>query len=87
SWVIVSDADGNVLVNTASTPGQALGRRTGEGLASQLRAIQTGKPSVSDVFVGPVSQAWIATVDMPIFKDGRPFRCVTISIPRRNSSP
>lgn len=81
SWVIVSDADGNVLVNTASAPGQALGRRTGEGLASQLRAIQAGKPSVSDVFVGPVSQAWITTVDLPIFKDGRPFRCVTISIP------
>ncbi|MBV9565022.1 MAG: cache domain-containing protein, partial [Bradyrhizobium sp.] len=80
NWVLVADLDGRVLMNTAAKPGRDLGSRSIEGWESQTRAIRTGTPSVSDIFVGPTSHEWIATVDVPILKDGRPFRCLAISM-------
>ncbi|WP_257169015.1 sensor histidine kinase [Bradyrhizobium sp. SRS-191] len=84
SWIIVSDADGRLLLNTLAAPGKPLGQRTSEGLRSQHRAFETGRPSISDVFTGPNSGEWVATVDIPVFKDGKPFRCLSIAMPAAN---
>src|SRR4051794_4626830 len=81
TWVIVSDASGQLLLNTLAQPGKPLGMRTAEGLSSQTRAFQSKRTSVSDIFVGPNSGQWVATVDVPVFKDGKPFRCLSISMP------
>lgn len=80
-WIIVSDASGRLLLNTIATPGKPLGERTPEGRRSQERAFQSGRPSISDIFTGPNSGAWVATVDVPVFKDGKPFRCLSIAMP------
>ncbi|MFC5325751.1 sensor histidine kinase [Bradyrhizobium oligotrophicum] len=83
-WIIVSDADGRLLLNTVATPGKPLGERTPEGRRSQELAFQSGRPSISDIFTGPSSGEWVATVDVPIFKDGKPFRCLSIAMPAAN---
>ncbi|GLH79648.1 hypothetical protein SSBR45G_45570 [Bradyrhizobium sp. SSBR45G] len=84
AWIIVADANGRLLLNTLAVPGTPLGTRTAEGQRSQDRAFQSGRPSVSDVFTGPNSGEWVATVDVPVFKDGQPFRCLSISMPASN---
>ena len=83
-WIIVSDVDGHLLLNTVSAPGKPLGERTPEGRRSQDRAFRSGRPSISDIFTGPNSGAWVATVDIPVFKDGKPFRCLSIAMPESN---
>ncbi|UFZ04529.1 PAS domain-containing protein [Bradyrhizobium ontarionense] len=83
-WIIVSDADGRLLLNTLARPGRPLGERTAEGLRSQARAFESGKPSISDIFPGPNSGEWVATVDVPVFKDGKPFRCLSMAMPASN---
>ncbi|MGC2775777.1 MAG: HWE histidine kinase domain-containing protein [Bradyrhizobium sp.] len=83
-WIIVSDADGRLLLNTLAQPGRPLGERMAEGLRSQARAFESGRPSISDIFLGPNSGEWIATVDVPVFKDGKPFRCMSMAMPASN---
>ncbi|MGJ5207151.1 sensor histidine kinase [Bradyrhizobium sp. HKCCYLR20261] len=80
-WIIVSDASGRLLLNTLAPPGKPLGERTPEGRRSQERAFATGRPSISDLFTGPNSGEWVATVDVPVFRDGKPFRCLSIAMP------
>ncbi len=84
AWIIVSDPSGRLLLNTLSEAGKPLGVRTPEGLRSQTRAFETGRTSVSDIFVGPNSREWVATIDVPIFKDGKPFRCLSMAVPASN---
>jgi PAS domain S-box-containing protein len=81
AWIIVADTDGKVLLNTAAPPSSPLGERTAEGLASQRRALDTGSPSVSDIFIGSNSRQWIATVDLPVSADGRQARVLAVSLP------
>lgn len=83
-WIIVSDADGRLLLNTVAAPGKLLGERTPEGRRSQELAFQSGRPSISGIFTGPNSSEWVATVDVPVFKDGKPFRCLSIAMPASN---
>ena len=84
AWIIVSEPSGRLLLNTVSEAGKPLGARTPEGLRSQARAFETGRTSVSDIFVGPSSGEWVATIDVPIFKDGKPFRCLSMAVPASN---
>ncbi|MGY3451252.1 two-component sensor histidine kinase [Bradyrhizobium sp. USDA 4353] len=83
-WIIVADANGHLLLNTLALPGKPLGERTPEGRRSQERAFASGRPSISDIFTGPNSGEWVATVDVPVFKDGKPFRCLAIAMPATN---
>nr|WP_244423129.1 HWE histidine kinase domain-containing protein [Bradyrhizobium sp. ORS 375] len=83
-WIIVSDAQGRLLLNTLAPSGKPLGVRTPEGRRSQERAFASGRPSISDIFAGPNSGNWVATVDVPVFKDGKPFRCLSIAMPAAN---
>ena len=83
-WILVSDADGRLLLNTVAAPGTPLGERTPEGRRSQELAFQSGRPSISGIFTGPNSGEWVATVDVPVFKDGKPFRCLSIAMPAAN---
>jgi PAS domain S-box-containing protein len=83
-WAIVADVDGRLLVNTGRLPGQPLlaSIRTQQGIAAQSQAFETRSVVVSDVFMGP-DQRWAATANIPIFKNGQPFRALAITVHTR----
>ncbi|HWE19275.1 MAG TPA: ATP-binding protein [Hyphomicrobiaceae bacterium] len=78
AWVLVSDTGGQLLVNTFFEPGQPLPRRSVEAIGAQNRAFATRSIVITDLVRGPVSQQWFATIQLPIFKDGQPFRGLAI---------
>src|SRR5262245_42211834 len=83
-WAIVADIDGRLLVNTARTRSQPLLSpiRADEGMAAQNQAFITHSVVVSDVFIGP-DQRWAATANIPIFKNGEPFRALAVTVHTR----
>src|SRR5262252_3637323 len=83
-WAVVADVNGRQLVNTNRLPGQPLLSpiRNKEGIAAQNRAFASRSVVVSDVFMGP-DQRWVATANVPIFKDGQPFRALSITMHTR----
>ena len=78
TWVLVADVDGQQLLNTFAQPGQPLPRRNPLAIAAQRRAFSTGSIVISDLFRSPLTQNWIVTIDVPVFKDGQPFRGLAI---------
>ena len=83
SWLIVSDLEGQQILNLLRPPGTPLPRRTVAGLAAQQRAFERRAPQVSGATLGPVRGNWAATVDVPIFREGKPFRSLAIVIDAR----
>ena len=81
--VLVSDADGQQLVNTFAQPGQALPRRNPIAIAAQHRAFSTRSIVITDLLRGPLTQDWVANIEVPIFKDGQPFRGLAIVMRHR----
>ena len=82
-WVLVSDVDGQQLMNTFAQPGQPLPRRNPIAIAAQRRAFSTRSIVISDLLRGPFTQDWVATIEVPIFKDGQPFRGLAIVMRQR----
>ena len=80
AWVQVADPDGQQLLNTASTTRQALPRRHSGALEQQSLALASGVPLISGVRLGPVTRRWTTTIDVPIFKDGRPYRVLAVTM-------
>ena len=78
--VMIADLEGGQLINTAREPGQPLPVRDPVGLAAQKHAFETGFPLVADVRMGNVSQDWIINIEVPIFKNGRPFRALAVTL-------
>ena len=76
--VLVSDVDGQQLLNTFAQPGQPLPRRNPLAIAAQRRAFSTRSIVITDLLRGPLTQDWIANIEVPIFKDGQPFRGLAI---------
>src|SRR5215813_15265857 len=83
-WAVVADVDGRLLVNTARPRGQPFLSpvRSKEGMAAQNAAFETRSVVISDVFIGP-DERWAATANMPIFKNGQPFRSLSITVHTR----
>jgi PAS domain S-box-containing protein len=84
AWVMVADLNGKQLVNTAIPRGRPLPSRTTVEIAAQKQAFETRSVLVSGAFIGPVTQRWAATTDIPIFKNDQPFRSLafTMSVSR-----
>ena len=78
--IMVADLEGRQLINTARELGQALPVRDPVGLAAQKHAFETGSPLIADVRVGNVSQEWIINIEVPIFKNGQPFRALAVAL-------
>jgi PAS domain S-box-containing protein len=75
---LVSDLEGHQLLNSSARPGQSLPRRQPVAMQAQNLALDSRSVVVSDVLIGPVVKDWMANVDVPIFKDGRPFRTLAV---------
>jgi len=64
---VVHDRTGQQLVNTVRPFGSALPRETGTMIT---RAIETGKPQVSNLFRGPATGRMVLGTTAPVFVDG-----------------
>ena len=80
SWVLVADVNGQQLFNTLARPGEPLPRRNPLAIEAQQRAFATGSIVISDVLRSPVAQDWVANIEVPIFKNGQPFRGLAVGI-------
>jgi hypothetical protein len=74
AWLLVADLEGRQLFNTAMKPGQPLPKRNPSALAAQQHAIsQRGMVIADEIVFGPLTQTWVAIIEIPVFKDGQPF--------------
>jgi signal transduction histidine kinase/CheY-like chemotaxis protein len=80
---MVADADGQQLLNPFAQPGRALPRRNPLAIAAQHRAFSTRSMVITDLMKGPLTQDWIANIEVPIFKDDQPFRGLAIVMRQR----
>jgi len=78
AWVLVADRDGQQLLNTFLGHGKPLPRRSPQSIEAQHRAFSTRSIEITDLVRGPVTQLWFSTIQVPIFKDGVPFRGLAI---------
>ena len=87
AWVLVADVNGQQLINTLAQPNQPLPRRNPIAIEAQQRTWATGDIVISDVMKGRIAEDWIVTIEVPIFRDGEPFRGLAVGIRAANSSP
>ncbi len=69
SNVVVSDASGQQLLNTAVAPGTALPRYV--RMDALRRVFASGEPQISGMVFGPVLRRNIVVVDVPVWRDGK----------------
>jgi PAS domain S-box-containing protein len=80
SWVVVADPDGRQILNTNEKAKQPLPPRDPLAIATQKRAFENKSILVSDIFWGPVSANWVTTIEVPVFKDGEPYRALAVTM-------
>ncbi len=67
--MVLTDESGQQLLNTLVPYGDPLPMH---GNDPNLRAVfATGRPSTSDLFIGPVARRPLVAVEVPVFRDGR----------------
>src|SRR5262245_17797320 len=77
---LVADPDGQQLINGAARPDEPLPRRHPVAMRAQSLAFASRSVAVSDVLTGKVVKDWAACVDVPIFKNGQPFRTLAVTM-------
>src|SRR5262249_26614451 len=82
-WVAVANLEGQQLINTARPKGHSLSFRNPVGLAIQRQALETHSTVVSKIQFGNVSQTWLIDVAVPVFKNGQPYRGLSVSLKAR----
>jgi PAS domain S-box-containing protein len=81
AWLLVADLDGRQLFNSAMRPGQTLPPRNPTAIAAQRRAVETRTVIVAEQIVfGPLTQTWVATIEIPVFREGLPFRVLAVAL-------
>jgi diguanylate cyclase (GGDEF)-like protein len=73
------DAEGTLLFNTLRPFGQQLPRTTDSD--SARRVIETGRPLVSGVTLGVISNAPVTTLGVPVWVNNRPRYCLRAVMP------
>ena len=77
--VVLRDARGRQLINTAVDYGQPLAPPPAP---EQVQAVfETGSPQVSNLFIGPVRGRLLMSVDVPVMIDGRVRYALGVGIP------
>src|SRR5262249_1720689 len=80
AWIALTDISGQELVNTSLGAVRPLPRRGAEAVVAQERAIKTRSIVITGVRRSAAIGDWVATVEAPVFKDGEPFRVVSVAI-------
>jgi PAS domain S-box-containing protein len=80
AWILVSDLEGQQLINTRQQLGQPLPLRNPIGLTAQKRAFETNSTVVTPIRIGMSSRRWITTIEVPVFKNGQPFRALSVAV-------
>jgi signal transduction histidine kinase/ActR/RegA family two-component response regulator len=80
AWALVADVNGQQLINTLASPGKPLPERHPDALEAQRRALATHSVVISGIMRGSVAQDWVATIHIPIFNSGQPFRVLAVSM-------
>ena len=78
SWISVVEPNGQVLLNTAVAPDVPLPPRP--LLATERRALATGKPQISDVETGTMVPRPVVFASIPILRDGKPLSIVNVIV-------
>jgi signal transduction histidine kinase len=87
AWVLIADVNGQQLINTRAQPGKPLPRRNPTGIEAQQRALATGAIVISDILRGNIAQDWVINIEVPIFRDGQPFRGLAVGIGHQQFLP
>jgi two-component sensor histidine kinase len=82
-WLVLSDQDGQQLINLVRPAGEPLPRRPPAAIALQRRAIETGQVQFSNVFNGAVPKSFIVTVEVPVQRSGKPPLGITVDMEPR----
>jgi PAS domain S-box-containing protein len=73
---------GNQIINAAIPWGETLPQNIPQQTtAAMYQALSTGKPSVSNVFYGPILKQHLIAVGVPVLHDGNPTHFLAIGIP------
>ncbi|TAH64775.1 MAG: PAS domain-containing sensor histidine kinase [Rhodopseudomonas palustris] len=76
--VVVADLEGQLLINPFAESDQPLPKRPPAAFAAQRLAFAQNKIVVSDLFRAPLKNGLFATIEFPIWKDGRAFRALAV---------
>ncbi len=68
AWVVLLDRDANQLINTLRPYGTRLPARADP--SNIERVFRTGRPAVTNLFAGAISNAQVMAVDVPVLIDG-----------------
>ena len=75
---VLSDADGVQLFNTLRAYGPL--QPDPDNVARIRRVFDTGKPAVSDLFIGGVLRRPIVAVHVPVWRDGKVVYCLSVGM-------
>jgi PAS domain S-box-containing protein len=84
AWVLIADASGQQLFNMARPPGEPLPVRKFLAQAAQTHAFETRSPVVTGVRQSEVTPDWVINIELPIFKNGQPFRSLAVMVRARS---
>lgn len=76
--IILVDIDGQQLINARQPFGPPLPRRGNR--EQHRRVIETGRPVISDLFIGAVTKKPLVSVEVPVLVDGKPKYGLAMSI-------
>ncbi|MBY0430151.1 MAG: cache domain-containing protein, partial [Rhodospirillales bacterium] len=77
--IILAEANGQQMVNTYRRFGEVLPKRNAPALVQRI--FETGKPVISDLFLGAVTKRPLIGVDVPVFADGRVVYDLSMTLP------
>lgn len=81
SNIVLTDKDGQQLINTIQAPGQALYLNRDPAILRRIRQVlETGKPAISGLFIGGLTKRPIMTVDVPVFINGKATYVLSIGV-------
>lgn len=76
--IVIKDGTGQQIVNTMRPLGAPL--PMGSNLDMTRRIFQTGQPAITDLFIGPVQNRLLISVDVPVFIDGKVVYSLSVSL-------
>ena len=75
--MVLTDTDGQQLMNLAAKPDQPL---PNIGSFPVIQEVMRGKPAVSDLLIGQVTQAHLLSMHVPVFVEGKQLYALGISL-------